>query len=158
VREELFKQSEREQRNSCEGFFISYFRVGMKDLVQLNTFGRTRCAEALTPLNRKKGTVRLEQAVHSKQKIRHAKQYGQLHSFKPRNTLCIQTKPLSAYQKARPMLREQRPASFGSRAARCPSWLAPCVYVFNDLGMELCVLDEVVTDKPHGYHFRLNEK
>jgi hypothetical protein len=33
-------------------------------------------------------------------------------------------------------------------------WLAPCVYVFSDLGMEICVGDEVVMDQPHGYHFR----
>jgi hypothetical protein len=37
-------------------------------------------------------------------------------------------------------------------------WLTLYVYVFNDLGIELCVMGNAVTDQLHGYHFRLNEK
>ena len=140
----------------CEDFFC--FRVGMKYLVQLNTFGRTRCAKALTPLNRKKGTVRLERAVHSKQKIRHANSTV--------NSTVSSLETLYAY-KRNLSTRTRKPGrcseSKGLRRSdherlAAHLWLAPCVYVLNDLGMKLCVLDEAVTDKPNGYHFRLNEK
>jgi hypothetical protein len=69
------------------------------------------------------------QYIQSRKKVRHA------------NSTTIPSfgkKLLSAYLKAMPMLREQRPASFGSRAARCPSSAGAPECVFNGLGMELC--------------------
>jgi hypothetical protein len=124
--------------------------------MQLHTLGRKRCAEALTPLDiRNALNVRPEQTAYSKQKIRYADSTvistisGLETLYTHKRNLTVRTRKPGRCSESNGLRRSDH-----EQLAAHPR-LALCIYVFNDLG--ICVMDDVVTNQLHGYHFRLNE-